>query len=153
MVIFVKILNYMEINHQAPVVQEKEIQIKATPQKTWQVLVDINNWSKWNPKINNPLLKDELKVGANFKWSINHTTIKSKVHTYKNNEKFGWVGKAFGTKAIHTWHLHQTQDGTSVVVEESMEGWLMKLFKTKMNTILEQDVMFWLKKLKDECEK
>lgn len=41
----------MQINQNAPVKQQNQIQINASPAKVWAVLTDINNWTKWNDKI------------------------------------------------------------------------------------------------------
>jgi hypothetical protein len=40
-----------------------------------------------------------------------------------------------------------------VSVEKSMEGWLVGLFKSKMNRDLANDMQYWLEVLKVESEK
>jgi uncharacterized protein YndB with AHSA1/START domain len=143
----------MTINQEAPVVQSKEVSINAKPEKVWQVLTDIENWSDWNEKIKKPSVKEEPNVGVSFTWKINGSNIKSQIHTYDPNKAFGWTGKTFGAKAIHNWYLEPTAHGTKVIVKESMEGWLIALLKKKMNTVLADDLGFWLEQLKVACEK
>lgn len=143
----------MKINQEAPVVQSEEIIINAKPEKVWKVLTDIEKWSSWNSNIKDPKLKEAPSVGASFTWKTNGSKIKSKIHTYDQNESLGWEGKTFGAKAIHNWYLEPTNNGTKVIVEESMEGWIIALMKKKMNSTLEKDITFWLKQLKFECEK
>lgn len=46
-----------------------------------------------------------------------------------------------------------TPNGMKVRVEESMEGWLIKLMKKKMNEKLAEDMLYWLEQLKNESEK
>lgn len=143
----------MKINQEAPVVQSEEIIINAKPEKVWKVLTDIEKWFSWNSNIKNPTLNEEPKVGASFTWKTNGSKIKSKIHTYDQNKSLGWKGKTFGAKAIHNWYLEPTNNGTKVIVEESMEGWIIALMKKKMNSTLEKDITFWLEQLKIECEK
>jgi len=49
--------------------------------------------------------------------------------------------------------LERNDGGTLVKVEESMEGWLIGLFKNKMNKALEKDMQYWLEVLKRESER
>jgi len=143
----------MTINQEAPVIQTKEIFINAAPEKVWDVLTNIKNWGAWNNRIKKARLKDALKVGTVFTWKTNGSKIKSKIHTYKTNQILGWTGKAFGAKAIHNWYLEPIENGTRIKVEESMEGWIIQLMKNKMNSILKEDMFFWLEQLKRESEK
>lgn len=143
----------MTINQEAPVVQTKEIVINATPENVWMVLTDIQNWDEWNNKIMKPKIVGSLEVGQTFVWKTNGSKIKSEIHTYNPFKVFGWKGKTFGAKAIHNWYLESIEKGTRVVVEESMEGWIIKLMKKKMNKILIEDITYWLEQLKKESEK
>jgi len=143
----------MQINQNAPVKQSNQIQIQASPEKVWAVLADINHWPKWNEKITKAKLEAMLDVGAKFRWKINGAVINSTLHTVKPNSAIGWSGTTFGGSAIHNWYLERNDGGTLVKVEESMEGWLIGLFKNKMNKALEKDMQYWLEVLKRESEK
>jgi uncharacterized protein YndB with AHSA1/START domain len=143
----------MQINQKAPVKQANQILINASPEQVWAVLTDINNWVSWNEKIIRADLVENLTLGAKFSWKVNGANIQSTLHTVKPNTTFGWSGSTFGGSAIHNWYLEPHDGGTLVKVEESMEGWLVSLFKTKMNKALEQDMQYWLEALKRESEK
>lgn len=143
----------MTINQEAAVVQTKEIIINAKPQKVWQVLINIQSWDEWNERIKQPKLQGILDVGSNFTWKTNGSKIKSTIHTFTPSKILGWQGIAFGASAIHNWYLEPTENGTKVRVAESMEGWIIKLMKKKMNEKLADDMLYWLEQLKIECEK
>lgn len=143
----------MQINQNAPVKQNKAIFIQATPEKVWAVLTDINNWPKWNPKISKAEMNESIAPSAKFKWTVNGAKIKSTLHTVDPHKTFGWSGTTFGGSAIHNWYLSAQGDGTYMQVEESMEGWLIKLFKQKMNRDLGADMLIWLEQLKLTAEK
>ncbi|MEM6319750.1 MAG: SRPBCC family protein [Bacteroidota bacterium] len=143
----------MTINQAAPVVQKKEIIIHAVPEKVWQILTNIESWDDWNKRIKDPKLQSALAVGGRFIWKTNGSKIKSAIHSFAPNHFFGWQGKAFGATAIHNWYLAPTKNGTKVRVEESMEGWIIRLMKKKMNEKLAADMVYWLERLKEESEK
>ncbi|WP_304236587.1 SRPBCC family protein [Jiulongibacter sediminis] len=144
----------MRINEKAPVVQRREIKIQASPEKVWEVLTNIEKWPDWNNKISKSSVESRIKKGTVFNWKTGGSMIKSKIHTFQPYHLFGWTGKAFGASAIHNWNLYPTEEFTIVSVEESMEGWVIRLFKTQMNKKLGNDMGFWLKRLKlrvEEC--
>jgi len=143
----------MTINQEAPVIQSKEIIINAPQEKVWEVLTKIEDWPNWYTKITDTKINDKPDEGASFTWKTNGSKIKSKIHTYEPNKTLGWSGKAFGVKAIHNWYLEPTSNGTKVMVNESMEGWIIALMKKKMNNILAEDMTYWLDQLKIESEK
>lgn len=143
----------MKINNEAPVVQKNEIFINETTEKIWKILTNIENWDKWNNRIKNPILREDLKVGTTFIWKTGGSKINSKVHTILPEKEFGWTGKTFGATAIHNWYLEPNKNGTKVKVEESMEGLIIVLMKKKMNQKLADDMKFWLERLKFESEK
>lgn len=143
----------MKINPNAPVKQAKQIMIYATHEKVWAVLTDINHWVNWNDRITQAQASQTPRVGVRFDWKVNGAKIKSVLHSVEINKSFGWSGTTFGGSAIHNWYLSAQNGGTLVNVEESMEGWLVYLFKNKMNKDLEKDIQFWLEMLKKECEK
>ena len=143
----------MEINQNAPVKQEKQIIINANPEKVWEILTNIEKWSDWNSMIKSTQLEGSLEQGEKFVWHINGAKIKSTIQLINKNEVFGWTGKTFGGTAIHIWYLEKTESGTLLKVKESMQGWLIRLFKRKANKDLERDMEKWLKELKNQCEK
>jgi uncharacterized protein YndB with AHSA1/START domain len=143
----------MTINQEAPVFQTKSIVISEKPEKIWEILTDVESWTKWNNKIKKTQIDEELKIESEFIWTSGGAKITSKVYIFDSYKTLGWTGKTFGARAIHNWHFEKVEGGTKITVEESMEGWLISLMKKKMNIILEEDMMFWLEQLKIESEK
>lgn len=143
----------MNINQDAPVIQKNQIFINAPNGKVWKVLTSINEWSNWNSLISKAQLESNLSKGSAFKWKIKGAKINSIIQSCNENEIFGWTGKTFGGTAIHIWNLEKSENGTVVKVSESVEGWLVKLFKDKMNKDLINDMALWLDELKTECER
>lgn len=141
------------INQNAPVKCSKTIAINADRQKVWAVLTNIDTWAIWQTDISQPKLNGELKADTTFDWKTGGAKIHSTLHTVEPYRQFGWTGKTFGMFAIHNWTLTETDGKTRVEVDESMEGFLAKLFKKAFNKNLEKGMQKWLELLKEECEK
>ena len=141
------------INENAPVKAKESIQIDADPEKVWNILSDINNWDKWNSDIKYAKLNGELKAGTTFNWNNGGNKIKSTLHTVTPFKEIGWSGKAFGSFAIHNFTLSNVNGKTELLIEESMEGLLMRLFRGFMQNALEDGINKWLTQIKEVVEK
>jgi hypothetical protein len=141
------------INNNAPEKCSKSIIINASSVNDWKVLTDINQWANWQDDISKSKLYGELKPDATFDWKSGGAKIHSTLHTVEPFTNFGWTGKTLGIFAIHNWTLKETNGQTEVVVEESMEGFIAKLFKGAFNKNLQKGMQKWLDLLKQECEK
>ena len=98
-------------------------------------------------------LNGVLKPETTFDWKTGGAKIHSTLHTVEPFKNLGWTGKAMGAFAIHNWILNEINGQTQVTVEESMEGFLVRLFKKSFQKSLENGMQKWLELLKRECEK
>ncbi len=145
--------NSVTINLKAPVQTTKRITIKAAPEKVWTIMSRIDQWPEWHKDVQSPKMEGPFKSGSSFDWKSGGLNIHSTLHTAIPYSQIGWSGKAFGAFAIHNWTFIQKNGYTEVLVEESMEGWLVKLMLNKFQTGLEQSLDTWLNHLKAEAEK
>ena len=141
------------IHTDAPVITKKNIVINAPVGKVWKIFCDVDNWNAWQKEIVGPKINGPFKAGTTFNWKSNGLTITSTLQTVEGNKMVGWSGPAFGSYAIHTWYFTQQNGTTTISVEESMEGWLVKLLKSKFQTSLDLSIEHWLSYLKIESEK
>ncbi|MDH7460523.1 SRPBCC family protein [Chitinophagaceae bacterium 26-R-25] len=141
------------INGKAPVQTIKSIAIKASPEKIWTIMSKVDEWAQWHRDVQSPKIAGAFQPGTSFDWKSGGLTIHSTIHTAIPYSKIGWSGKAFGAFAIHNWTFTKMNGYTEVLVEESMEGWLVKLLHRKFQTGLEQSLDTWLNNLKSEAEK
>ena len=141
------------INKNAPIKCSKTVIINASSEKVWTILTSINDWSRWQTDISNLKLNGELAVNTTFDWKTGGVNIHSTLHAIEPCKNFGWTGKAFGLYAIHNWTLSEFKGQTTVTVNESMEGFIARLFKKSFNKNLEKWMLKWLYLLKQECEK
>lgn len=75
-----------------------EIEIKASPQRAWQVLTDFDNFPQWNPFIRQ--IKGEAKVGIKLYIHLQTSRGKSRIYRptvtkVEPNHELRWLGKSF----------------------------------------------------------
>lgn len=140
------------INTNAPVTCTNSIIINASAEKVWAVLTDINNWPAWQKEISKATVSGPVVEGTTFTWKTGGAGITSAIHTVQPYSLFGWQGKTMGATAIHNWTLITTGQTTKVLVEESMQGWLVVLMKKAFNKNLAKGMQFWLDALKEAGE-
>jgi len=141
-------------NTKAPVQSIKTITIHANPEKVWTVLSEVNKWETWESDNKNPVLKGEFIAGNSFTWQSNGLSIRSHIKVAERYSKIVWSGPAFGAFAVHTWTFTPLPNGyTRVDVRESMEGWLVTLFKNKFQEGLDSSLDKWQACLKKQAEK
>jgi len=143
----------VEINNSAVLKTSKEIEIHAPVTTVWKIHSDINTWEKWHPDISSALLKGSLETGSTFEWKSDGYKLKSTIMKADENNILGWKGAGFGASAIHVWEFSTLDNGNTLVrTKESMDGWLVKLFKGIMNKKLNNSLDTWLAALKAQAE-
>jgi len=142
------------INYNAPVTCTRTITINATADKVWNILTAIDNWNTWLKVVSKSELKGVLKPDTTFDWkTTSGMAIHSKLHTVEPYSEIGWTGKVLSIFAIHNWTLKETDGRTEVIVCESMEGFLAKLFKKSFNKMVEKEMVTSLEQLKAVSER
>jgi hypothetical protein len=142
----------MEINTKAPAFAKHQLLINAPIENIWQILTDINNWNSWNPNVSKSALQGKLAPDSIFRWKSGGITIKSIIKEVEPYQRISWTGKAIGTQAIHIWTLEPQGQGVLVETSESFDGWLVRLFKSSMQKMLDTALESWLEHLKQKAE-
>jgi hypothetical protein len=99
------------------------------------------------------VLSGPLHPGSVFKWTSKGLTIISTLQEVAPNRRLTWTGKAFGTRAIHTWEITETDKGVVLYTAESFDGWLPRLMPGTMQRTLDETLPLWLKAIKSEAER
>lgn len=141
-----------EINRNAPAICSRTIAIQAPIEVVWNLITGINDWSQWQTDISRARLQGTLSAGSVFTWTTGGVSITSTIHNVEVYRGFGWTGKTFGAKAIHNWTISNDGSITTVAVEESMEGFLVSLFRKSFNQNLAKGMDKWLTLLKEQAE-
>jgi Polyketide cyclase / dehydrase and lipid transport len=142
-----------EIDAQAPVVGSSEIEVAATPEAAWAVLAAIGEWPSWNPAVKSVSFESGLEEGSEFRWKAGPGTIKSTIRDLDPPWRIAWTGTSLGLKAIHVHTFERHNGGTIVRTEESYDGLVARLFRGRLQRMLDSALRGELQHLKAEAER
>jgi uncharacterized protein YndB with AHSA1/START domain len=143
----------MEINREAPVWLEREIEIAAPAEVVWDVLTTIGDWPQWNADVKFAEIAGPIVSGTTFRWKAGPGTIKSKIETAERPHIVAWTGRWLGISAIHVWRLDRSNGGTRVQTQESVEGVPARLLPGRHRRVFERSIETSLQALKAEAER
>lgn len=118
-----------------------EIIIHATPDTIWSVLINFQEYPKWNPFIRS--LIGDVVVGDKIKVRIEPPkakgmTFKPRVLSFDKNKKFSWLGHLLFPGLFdgeHQFELVDNGDGTTTFIQsEKFTGILVPIFTKQLNT-------------------
>ena len=135
------------------VYSQAQIEIAAPADQVWELLSGVARWPTWNPLVQRAVLSGPFQPGSVFKWKSKGLTVISTLQEITANRRLTWTGKAFGTRAIHTWEIVATDHGVELRTAESFDGWLPKLMPKAMQRTLDETLPAWLKAIKSEAER
>jgi hypothetical protein len=142
-----------EINGQAPVVGSSEIEVDAAPEAAWAVLTAIARWPSWNPAVTSVVFEGRLDEGSEFRWKAGPGTIRSTVRDLDAPWRIAWTGRSLGIRAIHVHTFERLNGRTLVRTEESYDGLVARLFRSRLQRLLDGALHGELQHLKAEVER
>lgn len=115
----------------APISITGNVEISASPEKVWEVLIQIKNWDEWHLETYNIQIVStdigELKYRSKFRWNTLGVHLLSQVNDFEPSRKISWMSRGTGISSFHAWQLIPTEQGTKVIVENTQKGWLCQL--------------------------
>lgn len=126
--------------------------IHASPARVWAVLTDIQRWPEWQPGVTFVSRVAPLGVGTTFRWRANGLTIRSTLRELEPGRCMAWTGRALGMTASHVWTLQPHDEGTYVMTQESLSGWLARFMGWLMPEFVARTLQNGLDALKDRVE-
>ncbi len=112
-----------------------QIDIAASPQEVWDVLINVDSWPEWYAGARNLQLTSsmsgKLAPDAVLSWNIMDLDFISTVKEFEPPYRLSWESRKSTIQGYHTWILIPTDQGTRVVTDESQFGilaWLQGIF-------------------------
>lgn len=134
-----------------------EILINATPEKVWAILINFDDYPKWNPFIKS--VEGKAEVGNKIKVRIeppeeNGMTFRPKILSCETNNELSWIGHLLFPGLFdgeHKFELIDNGNGTTTFRQsEKFKGllvWLLNVENTKKGFELMNE------KLKESAER
>lgn len=136
----------------APVAVRVEQRIAAPPQTVWQVLTDVEGWPNWHDGVIDVSMKGPLEPGTRFVWRSGGFKVRSQFETVTPRERVVWSGKTTGARLHHVWSIEAHGEECLVVTEQTLRGWLPRLFRGRFQAALEAVLQSWVRSLRLKCE-
>ncbi len=117
-----------------------ETEIKALPEKIWDILMDFDKYPEWNPFIKE--IEGNMEVGHRLKALIaapggKAMTFKPKVLKVEPNREFRWLGHLLFPGVFdgeHIFQIEPTANGTvRFIHREKLGGLLVPMFWKKLD--------------------
>lgn len=135
----------------APVFVSQKIKINAKPETIWVVIYNSRNLAHWKFGVPRFIpFKERINTNSYFKEST--YTIPVDIHTFNPYTNLGWKGKMTGISFIKNWWFCNCDEGTEIMVEVSLNGFLPWLFKPKLQKIAEVKMKLALREVKTALE-
>ena len=138
---------------------QTEILINTDITKVWDVLMNFDNYPKWNPFITS--ISGEPKLGSRLKVSIkppggNGMTFKPTILTLEANKEFRWKGK-LGINGIfdgeHYFMLESLDKEITKFIQGEKFSGLLVPFVGKMLDKTQKGFQLMNESIKKECER
>ncbi|MEU6405143.1 SRPBCC domain-containing protein [Streptomyces sp. NPDC046985] len=106
-----------------------DIDVKASPEVVWRLLVEAENWSSYFPPEDQVKIlggEPELALGTKFSRVTVGFPMALNVTEYEPFSRLAWEtavdGDDTGSSAYHGWVITPTDDGCHVLSEETQQG-------------------------------
>ncbi len=134
-----------------------EIEIMASPETVWNILIQAETWPEWyegaeNVTLLEPHDSDLLKDGSVFSWKTMGLNFESKIKEYEPYSRLSWESQKNSIRGYHAWLIIPTEKGCRLVTEESQKGFLTFMQKVFMPNKLEKLHQIWLEEIMQKAE-
>jgi hypothetical protein len=134
-----------------------EIEINASSEKVWSILVDFAKYEQWNPFIN----KIDGKAEEGSKIEIHIETPGGKKRKYEptvtkvdQGRELRWLGKSWVLNGEHIFNIEQVQQGrVRLVHRELFDGLLTLVFGKSLDTDVKKGFEEMNRALKEKAER
>lgn len=126
----------------------KEIDIDSSLSRVWEVLVDINNWGRWNPSIDHAVIYGPFTQGARFKFSSGKWDFDSTIESLDVGRNVQFSCDTIGMCMRLSFNLQESNGQTNIKIETSVSGWLSRILKKALSRELEESVVTTVQSLK-----
>ena len=133
------------------------IEIAATPERVWSLLIDCVQWPSWYKDCTDvsmlrggPLLSAQSK----FRFKTLGFYFEPDIETFEPFKMLIWSAKGpAGTRGAHAWYIERKTGGCRVITEEAQRGLLLAFIGGRTRRTLLTSHEEWLRALKMLAEK
>ena len=131
------------------------IDIQASPETVWGILVQAETWPDWYEGAENvELVGDtaELEADAVFRWKTMGLNFESEVTEFEPYSRLSWESRKNVIRGYHAWLIVPTETGCTLITDESQHGFLTTMQRIFVPNKLERLHDVWLAEIKRKAE-
>ncbi|MGW2512297.1 SRPBCC domain-containing protein [Streptomyces scopuliridis] len=112
----------------SPIHFTNELEIEASPETIWSLLVDPQAWPTFYPGVEHVQLldgHDSLRLGTRFETNLAGQDVFASVQEFQPVTRIAWGGypkASEASRAYHAWIITPTPKGSHLWTEETMQG-------------------------------
>ncbi|GAA3358364.1 SRPBCC domain-containing protein [Streptomyces antimycoticus] len=112
----------------SPIHFTNELEVEASPERIWSLLVDPKAWPSFYPGVEHVQLLDgheSLRLGTRFETNLAGQDVFASVQEFEPVSRIAWGGYpkvSEESKAHHAWIITPTSKGCHLWTEETMQG-------------------------------
>ena len=134
-----------------------EIDIKASPQTVWNILVKAEDWPQWYEGASDVHIKSNtsgiLEDKTEFSWKTMGQDFESTIiKEFQAPYRLSWEATKSNIRGYHAWLIIPTEDGCKVITSEAQHGFLTFMQKAFLPNKLRKLHDIWLDELKQKAE-
>lgn len=132
------------------------IDIDASPEVVWSVIIDAETWPSWYEGAENVKVtggtNGQLAAGSSFTWTTMGLDFTSTVTEFQAPFRLSWESRKSTIKGYHAWLIIPSGTGSRLVTEESQHGLLTVMQKIFVPNKLRRLHDVWLSQVKKRAE-
>lgn len=133
-----------------------EIDINASPETVWSVLIQADEWEDYYEGASNIQLIDNtdgrLSENSIFTWKTMGLDFTSTIKEFEPPYRLSWESDKRSIRGYHAWLIIPTENGSKLITSEAQHGFMTSLQKVFVPNKLERLHDEWLAQIKYKSE-
>ena len=133
-----------------------EIDINATPEAVWEVLINAGAWEDYYEGASDLVLKDNttgrLDETSVFTWKTMGLAFTSTIEEFEAPYRLSWESNKKSIQGYHAWLIIPTDKGCKLITSEAQHGFMTLLQKIFVPNKLRKLHDTWLAEIKQQSE-
>lgn len=137
-----------------------EIDINATPETVWEVLINAGAWEDYYKGASDLVLVDnttgKLNENSVFTWKTMGLDFTSTIKEFEAPYRLSWESHKKSIQGYHAWLILPTKDGSKLITSEAQHGFMtlpQKLFVPNKLSRLHDTWLAAIKRKSENLEK
>ena len=133
-----------------------EIDINASPETVWNVLINATEWEEYNDGASNLVLIDnttgKLNENSVFTWKTMGLDFTSTIKEFEAPYRLSWESTRKNIQGYHAWLIIPTETGSKLITSEAQHGFMTLPQKVFVPNKLKGLHDEWLAEIKRKSE-